>query len=176
MLNKALFATIGLYFCMAFPVTAQDCSFHPFAPLFFVCEPEGGGALHPVGLHACNESGDRVLVNAAVTSAEGWTTVGWREIENQACAQVAPSLNNTRIYLYAVNARGQEWTGNHPLCVNSGSTINADSFDFCASTGGMIRDFFSVWTRDMLTGQRPRHLAVTLGSNRSGLDHPRAER
>ncbi len=152
---------------------AAECSFNPFIPLIHLeCPATGVPAPTREGLWACNEFGERIIVNVASFENAVWTTRGWTEIPNEECRQLSARMNNTRFYLFAVGESGKEWGGNHAFCIASTEFSGADALAFCEPRGGMARGFFSVWVPDMVTGQTPERYVQVIGPNNQNLNHP----
>ena len=93
-------------------------------------------AMHPspalASFQVCNESGEKISVAIAYfgSDADGWTTEGWWNVDDGACASpITGDLDNRYYYLFADSSQ-HTWTGDYTNCVdpdNSFTLNHADS-------------------------------------------------
>lgn len=159
---------------------SSECEFNPFVPIIHaLCPATPGDTNNPEGFWACNETGEDLLTAIAfLEEGNSWSTKGWTFVENEACAKMHDSLNNTRFYLYGISESGKEWSENYRFCISGDMNPlrRANLSDFCEIHGGEMKGFFSVWVPNMVTGEMPSHYVHVFGPNNQNLNHPRAER
>ncbi|MBN3952022.1 MAG: DUF1036 domain-containing protein [Nostoc sp. NMS7] len=172
-----LFRSILNYWTKTATITALFVGM-TFAPL---PNQKASAQTSPLGLYVCNESGENLNVTVAYYNGYIWTTQGRYQLSQTpgSCIQVYNnSLNNTRYYLYATSDSGNQWQGNHPFCI--GSTPNftipyADETQYC---GSFVKNFFSIWVPNPVTGITPTFYGYTFAPNNysNNWNSPRAER
>jgi hypothetical protein len=85
---------------------------------------------------------------------------------------------DTRYYLYASSDSAKEWQGNHPFCIGSTPSFTipyANQTQYC---GSFVKNFFSVWVPNPVTGILPGFCGYTFAPNNYSINwnSPRAER
>ncbi|MEH2414980.1 DUF1036 domain-containing protein [Nostoc sp.] len=152
-----------------------------FVGMTFVAVPNQKASAEPSpGFYVCNESGENLNVIISYYNSGTWTTEGRFRLSETlgSCIQIRYSLNNTRYYLYATSDSGKEWQGNHPFCIGSTPNFtipNAEQTQYC---GSFVKNFFSVWVPNAVTGITPPFYAYTFAPNNYSINwnSPRAER
>lgn len=132
------------------------------------------------GFYVCNESGENLNVIVSYYNSGTWTTQGRFQLPQTpgSCVQILNSLNNTRYYLYASSDSAKEWQGNHPFCIGSTPSFTipyANQTQYC---GSFVKNFFSVWVPNPVTGILPGFCGYTFAPNNYSINwnSPRAER
>lgn len=124
--------------------------------------------------NVCNYTGERIWTTIAYyASDDTWTTEGWWQLNQTECKKIHNSLENTRFYLYANGETGKTWEANYPFCIEPARPFmirNASNTAGCAA----VRNFFSVWVPDIVTGNFPDSYTYTFGPNNINLNNPRA--